>query len=168
MTQFKSGLQKARWPIAKLAPELLYGVGALAQGETSNTLVHVKALNELVGRLHAINEEGQARLSIVPTDLSSVAVVAVMDASFANEPGKKSQAGFIGLVATDMIKNGPVRCSIAEFKGSTISRVVRSTVAAEAAGMSLALDRHLYCRLLVECLFFTWRARIRGRLATQV
>ncbi len=168
-------MQKARWPIAKLAPELLYGVSALAQGETSKKVVHVKALNELVSRLHAMNEEGQARLKIVPTDLSNVAVVTVMDASFANEPGRKSQAGFKSLVATDMIKNGPVSCNITEFQSSTICRVVRSTMAAEAASMSLALDRHLYLRLLIEGLLHgepefseDWRHKLKvpGTLVT--
>ncbi len=150
IAQFKSGLQKAKWPIAKLAPELLHGVSALVQGEAVKKVVHVKALNDLVNCLQAMKEEGLARLQIVPVDLDNLATI--MDASFANEPGRKSQAGFISLITTEAIKNGPVNCNVTEFQSSTISRVVRSTMAAEAASLSLALDRHLYLRLRFESL----------------
>ena len=108
-------------------------------------------------------------------DLSDVALITVMDASFANEPGRKSQAGFISLMTTESIKRGAADCNVTEFQSSTIPRVVRSTMAAESASPSTALDRHLYLRLLMECLIYgepnleeNWRHKLRipGTLIT--
>ena len=64
MTEFKSYLAKARWPIAKSTPELVYGISALAQGDPIKKIVHVKALNEIIDRLHKMREDGQTRLRI--------------------------------------------------------------------------------------------------------
>ena len=64
ITEYNSYLAKARWPIAKLTPELVYGISALAQGECTKKVVHVKALNEMMNRLHAMQKAGQARLRI--------------------------------------------------------------------------------------------------------
>ena len=137
---YKSYLAKARWPIAKLAPELMYGISALAQGKTAKKVVHVRALNEIIDRLHAMKAKGLARLRFVPMDLNNIALVTVMDASFANEPGRKSQAGLISLMTAEAIKREAVDCNICEFQSSAIPRVVRSTMAAESASLSTALD----------------------------
>ena len=175
MTGHKSYLAKTRWPIAKLTPELVYGISALAQGESTKKVVHVKALNEMINRLHAMQKAGQARLRIVATDLDNVALVTVMDASFANEPGKKSQGGFLNLMTTKEIALGAADCNLTEFQSSTIPRVVKSTMAAESAILSIALDRHLYLRLLMECLLHgepelgtNWRHKLKipGTLVT--
>ena len=39
-----------------------------------------------------------------------------------------------------------VLCNVVEFQSSTIHRVVKSTLAAEAAALSTAIDRQLYLR----------------------
>ena len=113
-----------------MAPGLVYGVSALAQGDAVKQVVHVRALNELISRLHALKADSLARLQIMPVDLSDVVLITVMDASFANEMGKKSQAGFISLMTTESIKRGAADCNVTEFQSSTIPRVVRSTMAA--------------------------------------
>eukprot|EP00959_Pyramimonas_sp_CCMP1952_P305325 6389656-Pyramimonas_sp.AAC.1 len=45
-------------------------------------------------------------------------------------------------------------CCLVEFQSSTITRVVGSTMAAESAAMSVALDRQLYLRLLIEAVLY--------------
>ena len=77
-----------------------------------------------------------------------------MDASFAREEGMKSQMGLLSLIADKRITNEAQICNIAEFQSTTIARVVRSTMAAESASLSHALDRQLYLRLLVECIVY--------------
>ena len=104
----------------------------------------MKALNEIIDRLHRMREAGQARLRIQAMDLKEAALVTVMDASFANEPGKKSQGEFLNLGTTEGIARGTEICNLTEFQTSTIPRIVRSTMAAESAILSIALDRHLY------------------------
>jgi len=175
LTQYKSLLAKVRWPVARVAPQLAYSVSALAQGGDGKTVTHVRALNELVKRLQTLKIDGGACLRLHPLDLGKAQVVTVMDASFANEEGKKSQCGFINLITQTDIAEGMTVCNIVEFQSSTIGRVVRSTMAAEAASLSTALDRHLFVRLLLECILNgepvlkeNWRHHLRvpGTLVT--
>ena len=62
----------------------------------------------------------------------------------------KSQAGFISMLCSDEVLKGPTKCNIVEYLSTRISRVVKSTMAAESASLSTALDRQVYLRLLVE------------------
>ena len=116
--QYKSLLAKARWPIAKLVPQLAYGISAFSQKDPK------------------------------------------------------------GRILTDRrVFEGPTQCNLVEFQSNTISRVVGSTMAAESASMSVALDRQLYLRLMVESILegepkliggSDWRAslKIPGVLVT--
>ena len=49
---FRSVLAKVRWPVARLVPQLAYGVSALSSQKNSNEnhILHVRALNELIDR----------------------------------------------------------------------------------------------------------------------
>jgi hypothetical protein len=87
-------------------------------------------------------------------NLSKLIVVTSLDASFAKEEGMKSQCGFISMITEDKILHEPTLCNIVEFQSTKISRVVKSTMAAESAGLSLALDRQLYLRLLLEAILY--------------
>ena len=79
------------------------------------------------------------------------------------------------MMTTKDIALGAADCNLAEFQSSTIPRVVKSTMAAESAILSIALDRHLYLRLLMECLMYgepelgtNWRHKLKipGTLVT--
>ena len=102
-------------------------------------------------------------------------VLTLMDASFAKEVGCNIQMGFMSLMTEICIQTGPEICDVVEFQSSTITRVVGSTMAAESAAMSVALDRQLYLRLLIESVLFgepdlqgDWRLNLRipGALVT--
>ena len=58
--------------------------------------------------------------------------------------------GFLNIVADSQVKEGPSVSNLVEFQSTTISRVVRSTMAAESASLSQAVDRQLYLRLVIE------------------
>ena len=80
----------------------------------------------------------------------------------------KSQMGLLNLVADKGITHGAATCNIVEFQSTTIARVARSTMAAESASLSQAVDRQLYLRLLVECILhgepnmqMDWRMRLK-------
>ena len=66
----------------------------------------------------------------------------------------KSQSGFMSLLTDRRILEGRAPAALVEFQSARISRVVKSTMSAESASLSLALDRQLYLRLLVEA--FIW------------
>ena len=87
---------------------------------------------------------GTAKITTRPFPLDSLVALTVMDASFAKEVGMKSQIGLLGLVADKDIIHGAGICNIVEFQSTTIARVVRSTMAAESASLSQAVDRQLY------------------------
>eukprot|EP00971_Amphidinium_carterae_P181213 3594801-Amphidinium_carterae.1 len=62
-----------------------------------------------------------------------VQLVACHDASFAREPGGRSQAGYIIGVATEDIEKGQSPFHVVTYSTHRIKRVVKSTMAAESA-----------------------------------
>ena len=87
----------------------------------------------------------------------------------------KSQMGIFNLIIDGAVRTREASCNIAEFISATIIRVVRSTMAAESASLSQALDKQLYLRLVMECLLHgepdllgDWRKKllIPGHLVT--
>ena len=59
----------------------------------------------------------------------------VMDASFGNEDGKKSQMGYMNILTSEKVAMQPVVANLLEFQSTTITRIVRSTMAAESASL---------------------------------
>ena len=113
--------------------------------------------------------EGTAKMILHPIDLKTLLIMTPFDASFAEEVGMKSQAGFLSFLTSTKIMQGPATCSLVEFQSGTISRVVKSTMAAESASLSIAIDRQLYLRLLTEVILYgepepfshDWRMKLR-------
>ena len=62
--------------------------------------------------------------------------------------------GYFNLVVDKNITEKPVVTNIVEYSSTTISRVVRSTMASESASLSQAVDRQLYLRLMLESLIY--------------
>ena len=97
-------------------------------------------------------DKGEAKIVFRKVDLDKLVVVTSLDASFAKEEGMKSQCGFISVITESYILQEPTVCNIVEYTSTRISRVVKSTMAAESAALSLALDKQLYLRLLTEAI----------------
>lgn len=74
--------------------------------------------------------------------------------SYANAPGSRSQAAFLNIAADKSILSGRASGGLLEHSSRKISRVVRSTMAAESASLAAAVDHHLYCRLLWQHLLY--------------
>ena len=126
----------------------------------------MKALNDVVERLQTLGERAVLRLR--PLNLKALLVMTVMDASFGNEDGKKSQMGYMNILTSEKVARQPVVADLLEFQSTTITRIVRSTMAAESASLSHATDRQLYPRVLVKSLVFgepdlrrDWRETLR-------
>ena len=73
----------------------------------------------------------------------------------------------MNIITTTDIVHRPAACNIVEFQSSTIPRRVKSTLAAEGAALSTAIDRHLYLRLLIQAILHreteytsNWRAEL--------
>ena len=76
--------------------------------------------------------------------------------------------GLLNIMASKDVLAGSSTCNLVEFQSTTISRVVRSTMAAESASLSQAVDRQLYLRLLVETILHgepdltqDWRMKLK-------
>ena len=168
-TEFKSTHAKLRWPVSHVVPELAYGLSALAQKSRDDlTAGDVTKLNALIKKVKEITANGGGRLTFRALDLNDLVVATPFDASFAKEADMKSQCGFMSFLTTSAVMTEPTQCSLVEFQSSTISRRVKSTMAAESAALSTAVDRHLYLRLLVESILYgepeygtNWRTQLK-------
>ena len=169
---YRSVLAQARWPVNRVVPELCYGISALAQKNTNQQgevlALHAAALDELIDRIKSIDQNGGAMLNIYPLDKDDLNVLTFIDASFAQEPGLKSQSGIMNVVTSKKVTLQAVKGNLVEFESSTIQRVVRATLAAEAAALSKGTDRALYVRLLLESIIYgipdlndNWRNNLR-------
>jgi len=150
--QFRSQVMKLSWPVRHVIPQLAYGVSVLSSKLNQATMDDWNKLYLLQKEAKELVEQGKARIVFRKLDLDKLIVVTSLDASFAKEEGMKSQCGFISVITESDIVKEPTLCNIVEYTSTRISRVVKSTMAAESAGLSLALDRQLYLRLLVEAI----------------
>ncbi len=120
---------------------------------------HVRQWNLVMRTLKKVNDEGKAKIVLPKIDMKKVVVVAAIDASFAKEPGMKSQAGFLSFLTTSDVAQGEVPCALVEFQSATFSRVVKSTLAklfgfvlngaGQAVVLELAGPKFVACRTAV-------------------
>ena len=104
-----------------------------------------------------------------------MAVVTFLDASFAKETKGRSQQGMFQVATTTNALEGKTTANQIETNSSKISRVVKSTMAAESCSLGTAVDRQLYVRLLFQVCMYgeenmdkDWRLglRVPGYLVT--
>ena len=107
-----------------------------------------KEVNKLYRKLIQAQAEGATSLEIYPQEIAHLKCITFSDASFAAEPGCRHQAGFITAVTGGEAAGASLQASMLEFQPSAIHWVVKSTLAAEAASLSTAVNRQLYTRLV--------------------
>ena len=80
-----------------------------------------------------------------------VAVVGIHDASVARQPGHSSQQGYLVLMSVGGVFITPEKqpSMLIDWSSTKVHRVVRSTLAAEAASASHAHDRATFVRVLI-------------------
>ena len=133
---FLSGLGQVHWPVNHLLPSKAYEVSSVAQhGRDDLKVMHLKELNTVIKGVLNAKMSGDACLVIRPVDLENLLVMTSFYASFAEEVGMKSQAGFVSYLTSVKVLEGPQVCSMVEFHSGTVPRVVKSTVAAESASL---------------------------------
>ena len=151
---FRSLVMKLRWPAQKLLTQVLYGASVLAQKVNEATVARVKEANRL---LKVANEEvraGRAQITHRPLDLSQLCVVTYFDASLGREEGCKSQAGMVSFATDAKALQTMTNANRVEHQSKRITRVVKSSLAAESASLSMAVDKHLYTRVLLQALMY--------------
>jgi hypothetical protein len=172
---FRSQVMKLSWPVRHVLPQLAYGVSYLTSKNNQATIGDWKQLYKLQTEALDLVSKNEACIVFRKLDMDNLLIVTSLDASFSKEEGMKSQCGFISVITENTILDQPTLCSIVEYQSTRITRVVKSTMAAESAALSLALDRQLYLRLMLEAILYgeppmgpNWRheLKIPGILVT--
>lgn len=112
----------------------------------------MKDVIDLNKALKMLKETPNAKWKYVPSAITmkNCAVLVCADSSFANLPGHKSQCGYVVGLSLPSLENGeetPVL--LLETCSSSIKRVCRSTLAAEANGFLAAVEAADYVRMVL-------------------
>ena len=131
-------------------PDVAFGISKAAQTITAATVAYLQHLNKLVQ-----DTKARRHVAVVlrrgTVDLKSCTMVAHGDSAFANMEGEKSQCGVTisAIMEKDVEEYHNGRCDRGwpmSWTSSTIKRVVRSTLAAEAYAVSEAGEDAEYIR----------------------
>eukprot|EP00971_Amphidinium_carterae_P178240 3535643-Amphidinium_carterae.1 len=148
-TQYLSITAQLAWAARVSMPQISYDVSLAQQRSAGTTVKDLLSLNLLVRRAQAYCENGVRLTFKRMSHVGVVHALGIHDASFANEPGHKSQRGYVGLVCESDPLDCEVTCHMLEWESCTIRRVIRSTLGCEAASASLGYDRLTYMRVLL-------------------
>ena len=81
-------------------------------GRDDLKVMHLKELNIVIRGVLKAKAAGDARFIIRPVDMENLLVMTSFDASFAEEVGMKSQAGFDSYLTSTKVMEGPQVCSM--------------------------------------------------------
>ena len=174
LTAFRQLVMRLRWPAQLAMPQMLYSVSSLAQRVSKATYADYQEAVGLHKRFLEEVREGRAELKY-PRLQGTPFLVTFFDASLGKEADGKSQLGAIHFLSDTAVEYGPRPAAVVDFQTSKSTRVVRSTMAAESASLSLAADRHVYTRLILDQMLRgvyevkpTWRTdcQVGGGLVT--
>lgn len=152
-TAFRRLIMQLRWPAQHVLPEKLYAVSELAQAVTKATMSHARTANSLLATFQKMAESGMMKMIYRPLP-GDPCVVSFFDASLGKSTGVKAQQGQVHFLSTLQARDEPVISSVVEFRSSRITRVVKSSLAAEGNALSNAADEQLFLRLITGALWY--------------
>lgn len=151
LTKFRQLVMRMRWPSQHVFPEYMHRISSLAQRVNSATCLEVKEANDLLTEMHESARHGGACLTYRPLK-GKPAFVTYFDAALGKKTDGTAQSGEFHLLTCSDVKDGESAANIIEFHSKKISRVVRSSLAAESCALCSASEHQLYNRLLFEAL----------------
>ena len=163
-----------RWPAQHVVPELMSTISLLAQRTTRATYADLKKANSVLEQMKLIAGNGQAKITYhrIPDDPM---FITFFDASLGKSTMQSAQLGEIHFLTSEKAKVEPSKANIVEYHSNKISRVVKSSLAAEGCAMTAGADHQLFFRLLWDALYSgkltvgsNWRADLisKGALVT--
>lgn len=146
---FRALVGSMGWVTRQSRPDIMVNVSIAAQALGKPTVKDVIDLNKA---LKMLKETPNAKWNYVPSSITmkNCAVFVCADSSFANLPGHKSQCGYVVGLSLPSLENGeetPVL--LLETCSSSIKRVCRSTLAAEANGFLAGVEAADYVRMVL-------------------
>ena len=169
LKRYRRLVAQLRWPAHHVMPEFLYSVSALAQRVSRAVTEDLVSANALLVSMREAARKGQAILKMVPIGENPM-LLTYFDASLGKSSETTAQRGEVHFLANSdaLVKPGPA--AIVEFHSNKITRVVRSSMAAECASMARAADRVVYNQKLLDALLHgnlevpaSWRTSLRSR-----
>ena len=160
-TELRSGGGCLHWLIGQTRPDLAAGTSLYMSGQP--TVQNLVEVNKLMKEAKASQDWC---LRFVPIDLETAKVVVFTDASWANAPGLKSQAGYLTfLTGPDVFTPGGDAASLLDWRSRRIQRQCRSTLAAETMSLDCGFDSGIFVReLLAETLVKSYSPIQSGQL----
>ena len=145
--EYRSLFGKLQWLQLQSRPDLSYEVNRAAQRSSAPTIADARALNAISLKAQR-SSETILRYPRGVIDVSTAHLVTYGDASFANMEGSKSQCGVIVFLTHEPRRfwHGEFQGHVVYWTSSTIERVVRSTLAAEAYSVSEAVEEAQWLR----------------------
>jgi hypothetical protein len=132
---------------------MLFKVSALAQRVLGATFGDLKRANLVLQEMKSLAVQGQARLRLISAGEDPV-LVTYFDASLGTVSDLAAQRGEVHFIANPDVLTSIGSAGILEFHSNRISRVVRSSMAAECASMTGAAARLVYNLKLWDALRF--------------
>ena len=136
------------WIARETMPQIAYEVSNLQQRFSEAKVSDLVNGNTILRRAKSMAKSNV--LKFIPLNLKDMCFVSIADASFAGQPRGGSQMGYAILLSTSPILDGSSKAVMLEWGSKKIHRVVRSTLAAEAAAMSFAFDRAFFARAVMQ------------------
>ena len=157
--QLRSLIGKLAWPARETMPQIAFGVSEAQQKMAEPVVARLLEINASLRKAKKI-ESSICCIKIPKIDLEKAVMVAFSDASFGNMPRHGSQAGFMILVAGATCVKQSAKAAVVSWASHRIKRVVKSTLAAEAAALREAQDQLEYARVLLMQML----GKVDGRL----
>ena len=174
LTQYRRLIMRMRWPAQHVFPEFMFKISDMAQRVSTATYSDLSEANKLLAAMKSDCKAGLGKIKYFPIE-GEFCFVSFFDAGLGKRKEGSAQQGEVHLITDSQVGNMERKANFVEFHSNKISRVVRSSMAAEACAMTSAADKQLYNRLLFDALRYgtldvpqNWRERLRvsGLLVT--
>eukprot|EP00439_Symbiodinium_sp_Y106_P009755 s1063_g1.t1 len=137
ITEFRSGIGSLQWMAGTTRGDIAADTSLLQKPPNQLTIADLAEVN---GVLRYVRATSDAYYKLIPIDFDDMLLIAYGDSAWANAPGGKSQGGLLVAATSKKVLQVPQRASLLEWKSYRHQRVLRSTLAAEAASLDKAED----------------------------
>ena len=134
MSQVRAVLGSIQWRAYQSGPQHASKLGYLQSLCATRDSSVILAVNKLVREVHASKRVSVGIQQLGPCDPSGLSLVCWSDAALANRPDLGSTGGYvIGFMMQSSIDRGTGKLNVASWRSSKLSRVARSSLAAETS-----------------------------------
>ena len=137
MSEFRSAIGSLQWLAGTTRPDVAADTSLIQKAHDELTYGDLQEANTILKYCKATAD---TCVTIRPVSLDAMILVAYGDSAFANAPGGKSQGGFLITATTAECAKCSAEASLLDWKSYRHQRVLRSTLASEAASLDKSED----------------------------